>query len=158
MASMYYFGVARRLKVVGNTDFEFMSEIILNYHKVLEILFGPSREKIREGLTELNYSKDDIEEKFIPLTILRNQIDVGHVTTIVFKEDFLKELYRYLYCLEVYFIDFFEKLINKITKKEFVLKAVDSIKPDREKQKIIDGLLKTIRQHNSKTAYKDIPL
>ncbi len=53
-----------------------MSEIILNYNKILEVLFGQRRDKIRDGLSSLGYSPDDIEDKYIPINILRNQIDV----------------------------------------------------------------------------------
>lgn len=39
-AALHYYYVAKRLTEAGNLPQEFMTEIILNYYKVLEILFS----------------------------------------------------------------------------------------------------------------------
>ena len=52
IAALKYYYTACRLSRVGNSPWEFMSEIILNFCKVLESLFPASRDTVREGLVK----------------------------------------------------------------------------------------------------------
>ena len=51
---------------------------------------------MRKGLSELGYSNDEIELNFIPVMILRNHFDVGHVTISMFKQKELNALHDYI--------------------------------------------------------------
>lgn len=82
-ASVQYFQVASRLIVVGLSSWEFMAEAILNFSKVLQILFGEKMDDVRVGLSKLGYSDDEIEMDFIPLMVLRNTFDVGHAQSVI---------------------------------------------------------------------------
>jgi hypothetical protein len=88
--------VAERLATVGNSDVEFAPEIILNLAKILEVLFGNTRDQIRLGLSDLEYDEVEREGLFIPLIILRNELDVGHAKLSTYSADVLDKLYGYL--------------------------------------------------------------
>lgn len=98
-ASLSYFHTAVRLSVAGDSSWEFMSETILNYAKCLGILFVVSKnsnDDVRAGLAMLGYTPDEIDGDFIPILILRSQIDVAHPRVAIHKPKDLKVLYKYL--------------------------------------------------------------
>jgi len=78
-AALHYYHVARRLVEVGDNIWEFVAETFLNYCKVLEALFGNSRDIIRDQMKLLGYTDEQIESQFIPITLLRNHFDIAHV-------------------------------------------------------------------------------
>jgi hypothetical protein len=96
IAAAAYMHVAERLSAVGNSSVEFAPEIILNLTKVLEVLFGNTRDQIRVGLTALGYDEVEREGVFIPLVILRNELDVGHAKLSAYSPEVLDKLYGYL--------------------------------------------------------------
>jgi hypothetical protein len=96
IAAAAYMHVAERLAAVGNSAVEFAPEIILNLAKILEVLFGNTRDQIRVGLTDLGYDEVEREGVFIPLMILRNELDVGHAKLSTYSAEVLDRLYGYL--------------------------------------------------------------
>lgn len=74
-AALQYLVIASRLEQVGHTPWEFMSEIVLNLAKILEVLFpaapGKSIDAARTGLAQLGYESPEIEKWFIPALALR---------------------------------------------------------------------------------------
>lgn len=111
LAALHYFHVASRLARVGNTPWEFMPEIILNYSKVLEVLFpAGKRDDVRIALKNLEYTDEAIEKYFIPAMALRNEVDVGHVKLTLFKLDDLRVLWRYTEEAESMFRDLLRRL------------------------------------------------
>jgi hypothetical protein len=95
-AAVAYFHTACRLIARGSSPWEFMAEAILNFHKVLVVLFGGDRDAIRKALKSLGYSHDTVESDFIVLDFLRNQFDVGHPSLGLLYDHQLDVLYRYL--------------------------------------------------------------
>lgn len=96
IAAAAYMHVAERLCAIGNSNVEFAPEIILNLTKILEVLFGNTRDQIRAGLTALDYDEVEREGIFVPLVILRNELDVGHAKLSAFSPEVLDKLYGYL--------------------------------------------------------------
>jgi hypothetical protein len=47
VAALFYFHVACRVKREGQIPGEFLAEALLNFHKVLEVLYGPDRVTVR---------------------------------------------------------------------------------------------------------------
>ena len=78
LASVHYVHAALRLSAIGNTPWEFTAEILLNCVKVLEVLFGNQRDVVRSGLQQLEIPQNEIDGIFVPLLLLRNELDVGH--------------------------------------------------------------------------------
>jgi hypothetical protein len=96
LAAAAYMHAAERLASIGNSPVEFAPEILLNLTKVLEVLFGNTRDRIRAGLTSLGYGEAEREGIFIPLVIMRNEIDVGHAKLTSLSPDVLDQLYSFL--------------------------------------------------------------
>jgi hypothetical protein len=96
IAACSYVHLAERLSQVGSSPVEFIPEMILNLAKAVEALFGSSRDTIRAGLTTLGYSDDERDGVFIPLVILRNEVDVGHAKLSTFTEDVLARIHSFV--------------------------------------------------------------
>ncbi len=94
-AALHYFHVACRLNRVAETAGEFLSESLLNFAKILQVLFQTDRGQARSGLARLGFSLEEIERDFIPAMLLRDQIDVAHVSLALFSQQQLTVLHRY---------------------------------------------------------------
>lgn len=145
-AALFYFHGSCRLVAAGNSPWEFMAESVLNLSKVLEILFvqqRDARDDVRAELGKLGYSNDEIEGDFIPIMILRNEFDVGHVTTSVFKSEQLQALYRYLEQTESKFRDLLRRLLDQVRDGAYKLPQDHDLTPDKKKRKTLEGLIQT---------------
>ena len=99
LAALHYLHVACRLEREGRMAGEFVSEVLLNLAKVLEVLFpgGQSIESARAGLRCLGYDDPEIEARYIPVLALRNQVDVGHVHLAILTPEQLGVLHSFAY-------------------------------------------------------------
>jgi len=150
-AAMYYYYVARRLVETGHSPYEFMSEVILNLCKVLQIMFGEERDDVRAELSKLGYSNNDIEVKFIPIMILRNEFDVGHVSISLFTREQLDALYKYLEETEGDFKKLLKRVITKIKDGGYALKQDPDLSLDKDKLKIMNSLIKSFEKRAGAT-------
>ena len=98
----------------GSTPWEFMAEVVLNLHKVLVVLFGNSRDLIREGLRKLGYTPDETEQNFLPIDVLRNKFDVAHPSLGTHKASDLDTLYRYLEVTDRIFRELLTRVLGKL--------------------------------------------
>jgi hypothetical protein len=155
-AALYYFYTVSRLVVAGNSDWEFMAEIILNLCKALQILFGSSRDEVREGLLNLGYEKDQIEGDFIPIMILRDDFDVGHPMVNIFSRQQLDILYLYLGNVENIFRDLFKRLLLKLKDDSFSLDQKENLKLDSKQQKEFDKLIETMKKRLNRSEVKKL--
>jgi hypothetical protein len=145
-AALHYFHVSCRLIAAGNSPWEFMAESVLNLSKVIEILFGPQRDVIRTELAKLGYSEEEIEGDFIPITILRNEFDVGHVTISLLKPEQLKALYGYLERTELNFRNLMRCLLDKVRDGAYELPQDYDLTLDRDKRNIMNRLIRTFEE------------
>lgn len=95
-AALSYFHTGSRLLRSAMTPGEFVGEAILNFCKTLQALFGEKRDKVREGLKSLGLTSDLIEGDILPLMLLRNALDVGHVSGKLLTEDEVLTLEYYV--------------------------------------------------------------
>jgi len=140
--ALYYFYVARRLVESGYSPYEFLAEVVLNLCKVLQVLFGSARDDVRAELPKFGYSKKEIEEKFIPIMILRNEFDVGHVTVKMFKQEQLTALYNYLSFSERDFRDLLKRVIRKIKDSSYRLGQDPDLSLKKDELKRMSKLIK----------------
>lgn len=148
-AALHYSHKASRLIVSGVSDWEFMSEAILNYCKTLEMLFVTSentREDTRKGLTALGYTGDEIEGDFIPLLILRGFVDVAHAKVAIHKQEQLFTLYKYLFASETRFRALLKKIISAVKLNQYQPPAVSDPALDANDRAGMDGLIDTIQK------------
>jgi hypothetical protein len=140
LASTHYLYKASRLIEVGESVWEFMSEVILNLCKSLEVLFGGSRDKVRDNLRELGYSETDIEGRYIPLMLLRNELDVGHVSLSTLDSEKLNDLYQFLVHAESNMKGLLVKVIESVSNEEIVLPEYEL---NSEKNKFLEKILES---------------
>jgi len=125
-AALHYFHAACRLARAGNTPWEFMSECILNFSKILEVLFPPEGgdgqtiDAARAGLSGLGVPERNIEGHFIPAMCLRNQIDSAHVDLSLFTRTQLSTLHAYTQVAEDAFRGLLSEVVAKSQRGEFV--------------------------------------
>ena len=147
-AALQYFYVTCRLSEAGTGPSEFMAEIILNYSKILEVLFPPSgddetRDAARQGLmNKLDYSKEEVERDFLPAMALRNEIDVGHVQLSLLSQTELNVLHRYTDKAEGAFRSMLQRLFDKIESGYDVIPKDPTAVLDPETAEVIQRLTK----------------
>jgi hypothetical protein len=149
VAALHYFHVACRLARAGSTAGEFVAEVILNLTKVLEVLFPPggdgrTRDAARAGLASLGFSQEEIEGRFLPAMVLRNEIDVGHVDLGVFTVDQLKVIHAYTDLAEEAFRDLLKRILERTARGEWEVSGYELGAPDAEATKIVERLRATL--------------
>ena len=148
-AALKYYYAACRLHRVGHTPWEFMGEILLNFCKVLEVLFPPigdgmSRDAARAGLSKLGYSSEEIEGYFLPVMLLRSKIDVGHVFLSLFTRSELTALHAFTEAIEAKWHDMLERLIAKLQDDGTMLQDYESSIADQEAKGILSRIQRTM--------------
>jgi hypothetical protein len=78
LEALSYFRHAQRLMRLDLQRESMMAEVILNLVKALEIVFSSDREQLRQRAAEWGFESDFIEERIIPLLLLRNDLDIAH--------------------------------------------------------------------------------
>lgn len=145
IAALHYFHVACRLARSGETAGEFLSEVLLNLAKTLEVLFPPTgdgrtRDAVRVNLSKLGFSESQIESDFIPAMALRNEIDVGHVELGVFSMDQLTILHSYTERAEAAFRNLLKRVITKVETGEYEIAPYKLQEPRPRAVNIIERL------------------
>lgn len=125
-AAIHFYYVAIRLLRESVLAGEFLPEVILNFSKILEVLFPPkgngkTRDAVRIGLSILGFSDLEIEADFIPAMALRNEIGIGHVDLALFKPEHLKLIHGYVAKSEYSFHKLLKLIFEKVQSGEFVV-------------------------------------
>lgn len=148
IAALHYFHVACRLSRTGNAPWEFMSEIIINLSKVLEVLFPPMNsdgktlDSARSGLTGLKYTSAEIERNFLPAMALRNNIDSAHVDLSVFTREQLRVIHAYTEVAEITFRELLKRVLRGIETKHYTPAQYGEPGRRLAAEKIIDRIAK----------------
>ena len=58
-----------------------VAEVLLNLTKAVEIIFSNNRKRLRTRARKWGFSEVFIEKRIIPLLLIRNELDIAHVTT-----------------------------------------------------------------------------
>ena len=148
LAALHYFHVALRLARRGEIAGEFLPEMLLNFSKILEVLFPPvgdgrTQEAVRTGLRALDFSETEIEADYIPAIALRNEIDVGHVDLALFRLDQLTLIHGYTEHAESAFKTLFKRIFEKVEANLFEIEPYDPKSAKGKAVKIVERL----RQH-----------
>ena len=120
-AALHYYHAARRLIEAGDNVWEFTAEILLNYCKVLEALFGNSRDSIRGQMRLLGYEDAQVESVFIPITLLRNHFDIAHVRLSGPADIENSRITQYIIILESRVGDLIKRVLDKCRRGEYEL-------------------------------------
>jgi hypothetical protein len=140
VAALHYFHKAVRLSRVSSSPGEFIAESLLNYCKVLEVLFSTSRDIVREQLQLYEYSTEEIDRDFIPVMLLRSKIDVAHISLVIFAPEQLATLHRYADRAENVFRSLLSRVLARIDDGSLKLPNYSLHAADPEVAKIIERL------------------
>lgn len=159
LAAAQYFHIACRLARAAERRFEFLSEPLLNFAKVLEALFpAPPAQTIdtaREELKRLGFGELEIEALYVPALALRNAIDVAHPTLTAHSDAELATLQRYADSAE----EAFRKLVNRvfdcIKKEELNLKPASNKTISSDTRRIIERIDENLRRYQIKSVTRD---
>jgi hypothetical protein len=148
VAALQYFYVACRLERVGSSPWEFLPEIVLNLAKILEVLYPPSSERgtieaTRQGLQELGYRPEEIEGNFVPVTALRNSLDVGHASLAIFKAGDLAEVHTYCERAEKAFRELIRRVLAAAENGSLSLALYENTKPSKDVLNVIECIRTT---------------
>lgn len=148
LAALHYLHVACRLERESRSPGEFLSEVLLNLAKTLEVLFpgSGSIDTARKGLIELGYSDAAIEAHFVPVLAIRNQIDVGHVHLSVFTRDQLTVLHSYAESAETQFRQLLNRILTKVQAGEWDVPPYEDDGPRKEALAVIDRMSRALAQ------------
>lgn len=93
-----------------------MAEVLLNYSKVLEVLFPAPDERTidaaRKGLQALGYTKAEAEAWYIPAMALRSNLDVAHISLAQLEQGQLDVLHEYTERAERHFRDLLSRAME----------------------------------------------
>lgn len=81
LSALYYYRHAKRLAIMQPNPESMIAEVLLNLTKAVEIIFSSNRDVLRDRAQEWGFPRDFIEKRIIPLFLIRNELDVAHVTT-----------------------------------------------------------------------------
>ena len=142
VGALKYFYAAMRLRSSGHTPWEFMGEMLLNYCKVLEVLFPPSgdgktRDAVRLGLNQLGYRGEYIEGLFLPVMLLRSKIDVGHVFLGMFTRQELTTLHQYTETVERSWLEMLVKVLERVREDANLIQPYTATTADAEAKSIV---------------------
>ncbi len=147
--ALHYFHMACRLRVAGNSDWEFMAEAVLNLAKILEVLFKKSdkpNDDIRTELRTLGYDDAAIERDFITVMFLRNAFDVGHPRLVAMPHDELQSLYPFLIHAFKEFRQLLTLIVEKVEKAEYTARPCDNATlADSDDKLTWDRIIENIR-------------
>lgn len=152
IAALNYFHVACRLSQAGNGPWEFMAEAILNYAKVLQAVFGNDMDHVRQGLRALGYEDVDIEGDFIPMMVLRNHFDVGHVSIAIHRASDLDILHRYLAASTDRFRKLLVSLVGAMADESFTVEETQDLAMDPEQRRRVDRIVEILGPRNATPA------
>lgn len=147
-SALNYYHVAMRLIEAGCSPFEFMAEVILNLSKILQSLFGQSKDSVRNELRKLGYSDDEIETKFIAFMALRDHFDVGHVMFAKLNRTQLDTLYAYLESAQVNFDKLFGRILRQTIEGIYKLQPVSDLSLNKDKKKTLEKLIDNLPKLN----------
>lgn len=145
LAAAHYTHTACRLLAASFTPGEFLAEAILNFAKVLEVLFPPSKDKgtldaARAGLAGLGYSEDAVEGAFIPALVLRNGFDSGHADLTIFTPKQLSVIHDYAEGAEESFRELLRRVIERVGGGGASIAPGDASRPDAAQLRVLERL------------------
>jgi hypothetical protein len=153
LAANHYFQTACRLLGAQGRPWEFLSEALLNFAKVLEVLFPAAPQQnidtTRQALALLGFTNVEIEALYIPALALRNSVDVAHPTLAAYSTDQLRTLARYTELAEEAFRGLLNRVFESVKGGKFELTAPPDTKPSAETLRIITRLSENLKTYET---------
>ncbi|MEZ4587668.1 MAG: hypothetical protein R2909_14840 [Gemmatimonadales bacterium] len=145
LAAVHYAHTAARLTAASSTPGEFLAEAVLNYAKVLEVLFPPGKDvrtldAARSGLVVLGYSEATTESEFIPALVLRNGFDSGHPDLTIFTPRQLGVIHAYSERADASFRELLRRVLAKAADGTYSIAPGSPSRPDAAELRVLERL------------------
>ena len=137
VAALHYFHVACRLLATGDSPWEFMGEVILNFAKTLQALFGERGEHVRAGLQVFGYSAEETEH-FITVMGLRDEIDSGHIMLSLMDEEQARSLYLFIQGRELRFKKLLRRVLVAVAQGDYRINGEPDLTLDADKRRLFE--------------------
>lgn len=144
VAAAHYFHVACRLLAAGDSPWEFMGEVVLNFAKTLQALFGQQGDDVRAGLRGVDYPAEEIES-FITVMGVRDELDSGHIMLSLMDEAEAKALYTFIYGRESQFRKLLSRAFGAVSAGKLTLLNDADLTLDRDKGRLFEWIEKANR-------------
>jgi hypothetical protein len=156
LAAIQYLHIACRLARAPGRRWEFLSESLLNFAKILEVLFpAPPQKTIettRSELRTLGFAEAEIEAFYIPALALRNALDVAHPTLAAHSAQQLLVLQTYTELAEDAFKALILRIFDHLQAGTFALQSPQSTEPSPETVRMLKRLDRNLRKYRAMTA------
>jgi hypothetical protein len=153
LAATQYLHIARRLLRAPGRRWEFLSEALLNFAKILEALFPAAPQQTldttRQALSALGFTNIEIEALYIPALALRNSVDVAHPTLAAYTAEQLAVLARYTESAEEAFRRLLDRIFESVAHGEFAVAAPPDIKPSAETLRVMTRLNESLDRYDA---------
>ncbi len=144
LAAIGYLYTAMLLSSQSPYSSAFLPEIALNLAKVLDVMFTDKRDKLRQELKKLGFSKDEIEKKYVPLTLIRNKLDVAHPTLFMPTKEQRSTFDSFVDRALSQVVDLLKRTIEKSAKGEYEILFYDMAGRDNEQEELIKSMSKYV--------------
>jgi len=124
--------------IYSNHDIaKFSSEILLNLSKSIEVIFTSNRDNIRSISKEMGLSDNLVEEQLIPINLVRNQLDIAHVTTGILDHEERNMLIDFLRASNKNVKNLLQEIIGKYLGGEVKLRDINE-KLEKDKKELLE--------------------
>jgi len=142
LSALYYYRHAKRLANIEPNRESMVAEVLLNLTKAVEIIFSSNRELLRARARKWGFSDNFIEKRIIPLFLIRNKLDIAHVTTSPLDIDQRQVIINFTRAALLAVHELIERISKLVKEKEIKLQPPSQhVKADKKK------LLQTITHY-----------
>lgn len=139
LMAMYYYRHAKRLATIEPDRQSMTAEVMLNLTKAIEVILSSKRDVIREKTKEWGIDSDFIEKRIIPLFLIRNELDVAHVTTAPLLSKQQQSLLDFVDRASSHVHEFLSKIFEMEQSGRIELDPV-SVSLDKDKEKLLSAI------------------
>jgi len=147
LSALYYYRHAKRLAIMEPNPESMVGEVILNLTKAVEIIFSNNREALRATAKEWGFHEVFIEERIIPLLLIRNELDVAHVTTSPLNPEQRQVITKFTHAALVAVHKLLER-ISMLARGGKIEIEPTSARMDTDKEKLLDNIRRYLNPHS----------
>jgi hypothetical protein len=152
-----YLYKADRLMESGARPEEFAAEAILNYAKMLQVIFGTeSRDEMTDRLVALGIDRAEVARTYIPAMRLRNDLDIGHPATALFTIEQSSILGQYARLAHTEFKKLAVQIVDAVESGSLRLPEGESYTPSAKRARMIDELGEGLRRTHKAASHGSI--
>lgn len=140
LAALGYLYTASLLHAQSPYSSAFLPEVALNLCKTLDVLFTDNRDGLRDDLRKLGFTAEEIETRYVGLTLLRNQLDVAHPTLGIPTEEERRIFDSFVSGALSHVREVLKRVVEQSIKGEYEIRPYDANKHRIDKENLLKKL------------------